>query len=73
MADGPSDDDVVTVPMGVKFFSNSKNVGEVLGYTWLLSNDDDGHVVEAQRRPYLNPPLYSRWAFRTHEMEHFIH
>ena len=73
MANSPGDDNVVTVPVGVKFLTHAKHVCKVLRYTWLLSNNDDGHVVEAQRRPYLNPPLSPRWAPCTHEMEHFIH
>ena len=56
VADGPGDDDVVAVPVCICFFSNAKDVGKVLGNAGFLSNDDDGHMEKAHRRPYLNPP-----------------
>ena len=57
MANGPCNDDVVAVPVCFVFFPNTQDVGKVLGNTGFLSNDDDGHMMKAHRRPYLNPPL----------------
>ena len=59
MANRPCDDDVIAVPVGFGFFPNSQDIGKVLGNTGFLSNDDDGHMMKAHRRPYLNPPLTS--------------
>ena len=56
VADGPRDDDVIAVPVCIGFFSNAEDVGKVLGNAGFLSNDDDGHMEKAHRRPYLNPP-----------------
>lgn len=61
VADGPSDDNVLAMPVGLEFFADSQDVSKVLGNTGFLSNDDDGHVLKAQRRPYLNPPLVFGW------------
>ena len=44
MSNGPGDDDVVAVPVCFGFFTDAQYVGKVLGNTWFLSNDDDGHV-----------------------------
>ena len=59
VTNGPRDDDVLTVPVCLHFFSDAQDAGEVLRHTGFLSDDDDGHVVKARRRPYLNPPLAS--------------
>ena len=55
VADGPRDDDVIAVPVCIGFFQR-QDVGKVLGNAGFLSNDDDGHMEKAHRRPYLNPP-----------------
>ena len=72
MAYSPRDDDVVTLPVSFCFFANPEDIGQVLGNTWFLSNDDDGHEKKAQRRLYLNPPFSLECSSRTHEMFHFM-
>jgi hypothetical protein len=72
MTHGQRDDDVVALPVGVQFFAYPEDVCEVLGNTGFLSNDNDGHIVEPQRRPYLNPPSTSVRLVCVHEMFHFM-